>query len=605
MTLARRLARPLFLFLVLAGLLLTPAPGASALTPADCRTGFVTYAFTGGEQCYRVPDGVTRLSFEAAGGTGGAGLPASGMPGAPGGEGALITGELAVTPGQILVVVVGGNGQPGSEGSDAEGGYNGGGSHQQASEAPGSSGGGGGASDVRTVPCGSRCPGSDTSVESRLFVAGGGGGGGYDSASSGTVAGGAGGTPDGEDGQPLLSGGEGGTQTGPGGTGERGRGGSDLGGGGGGGVFGGGAGLPGPGGASFGGGGGGSSSGPAGTSYALDNTATPHVTISAPPTARTDPATNVQANSATLNGAVNPNGRPTSYSFQYGTSTAYGGSAKMPAVRGSATDGRAATTSSTPVGSGNALVAASANVTGLSPNTTYHFRVVARSPGGTAFGQDRTFRTDTTGSPQLEAVTDPATGTGCAVSTLRGRVDPNGTAARYRFDFRRVGSGTVRRSATRSAGSGDSPVAVQATVRDLRPATTYRFRVVAMNATQTVRGQARTLRTRACTITARTGPARDVHARRGTVTGTVNPRGAPARYRFQLGRTKRYGRSTRFRPAGSGDRTRRFAATFRRLRPGTLYHYRIVAVNSAGRVVGRDRTFRTPAAPRRTPRFTG
>lgn len=99
-------------------------------------------------------------------------------------------------------------------------------------------------------------------------------------------------------------------------------------------------------------------------------------TVAQPPSATTNAATSVAATSATLNGAVNPNGYGTSYYFQWGTTTAYG----------NATNG-------TPVGAGTANVAASANLTGLTANTTYHYRVVAQNTNGTTRGADQSFTT--------------------------------------------------------------------------------------------------------------------------------------------------------------------------------------------------------------------
>ena len=90
------------------------------------------------------------------------------------------------------------------------------------------------------------------------------------------------------------------------------------------------------------------------------------------PTAVTGAATGVTETSATLNGTATPDGRaPFTARFEYGTTTAYG---------------RTATVS----GSG----AVSAAITGLAPDTTYHYRLTASSPGGgTSRGQDRTFHT--------------------------------------------------------------------------------------------------------------------------------------------------------------------------------------------------------------------
>lgn len=98
------------------------------------------------------------------------------------------------------------------------------------------------------------------------------------------------------------------------------------------------------------------------------------------PTATTAPASNVTATAATLNGIVAPNKTPTTYYFQYGTSTAYG--------------------SQTPSASanGNASKAVSAGVSGLTASHTYHFRLVATSAGGTSQGADATFTTAASGA---------------------------------------------------------------------------------------------------------------------------------------------------------------------------------------------------------------
>jgi hypothetical protein len=89
------------------------------------------------------------------------------------------------------------------------------------------------------------------------------------------------------------------------------------------------------------------------------------------PTAVTGAATNVTDSAATLNGTVTPDRAPFTARFEYGTTTNYG---------------RTATATGT--------AAVTAALTGLAPDTTYHYRLVATSPGGgTGRGQDRTFRT--------------------------------------------------------------------------------------------------------------------------------------------------------------------------------------------------------------------
>ena len=93
------------------------------------------------------------------------------------------------------------------------------------------------------------------------------------------------------------------------------------------------------------------------------------------PVAITDPATLIASNSARLNGTVNPHGLSTTVHFQYGRTTSYG----------SRTPNQTKT--------GNNYQNVSANISGLSAGTAYHFRIVASNSGGTRYGSDRTFTT--------------------------------------------------------------------------------------------------------------------------------------------------------------------------------------------------------------------
>lgn len=96
------------------------------------------------------------------------------------------------------------------------------------------------------------------------------------------------------------------------------------------------------------------------------------------PTTTTLPVSNLAQTTARLNGNVNPRGQATTFSFQYGTTTAYGG-----------------TTASQSAGSGSAGVPVFADLSGLSPGALYHYRLVASNATGTRLGADQTFRAAT------------------------------------------------------------------------------------------------------------------------------------------------------------------------------------------------------------------
>jgi hypothetical protein len=102
--------------------------------------------------------------------------------------------------------------------------------------------------------------------------------------------------------------------------------------------------------------------------------------------ATTLPATGVTSTSATLNGSVDTGGQAAEWLFQYGTGSAHGQLTPIASV---------------PAGIGTVKV--SSPITNLSPNTTYHFRLVVFSGIGTpyytatAYGADLTFTTSPTG----------------------------------------------------------------------------------------------------------------------------------------------------------------------------------------------------------------
>ncbi|MCP4110235.1 MAG: hypothetical protein GY749_32725 [Desulfobacteraceae bacterium] len=127
-----------------------------------------------------------------------------------------------------------------------------------------------------------------------------------------------------------------------------------------------------------------------GTSYGIDMTFTTEGTTVSKPTVATGSASSVTSGSATLSGTVNPNGDSTTYHFEYGHSTSYGHS-----------------TTSTSAGSGTGSVSKSASITGLSASTTYHYRIVATSEGGTTYGSDRTFTTNS-GSSTTTGLVQPS-----------------------------------------------------------------------------------------------------------------------------------------------------------------------------------------------------
>jgi hypothetical protein len=95
-----------------------------------------------------------------------------------------------------------------------------------------------------------------------------------------------------------------------------------------------------------------------------------------PPAVTTQPATNITATSATLNGTVDGRGAPATYHFEYGRAATYGSSSGEQNVP-----------------SGASAVAVNQNVSELSCESAYHYRVVGTNAGGQTAGADRSFTT--------------------------------------------------------------------------------------------------------------------------------------------------------------------------------------------------------------------
>ena len=117
--------------------------------------------------------------------------------------------------------------------------------------------------------------------------------------------------------------------------------------------------------------------------YATNSTGTGYgmamsfTTLGQLPTPFTIPASNITSRNATLNGTVNGNYLSTIVTFEYGTTTNYGSTI---------------TATNSPV-AGNINTIVSADISGLTELTIYHFRAKARNSIGTSYGSDMTFTT--------------------------------------------------------------------------------------------------------------------------------------------------------------------------------------------------------------------
>jgi YVTN family beta-propeller protein len=305
-------------------------------------------------------------------------------------------------------------------------------------------------------------------------------------------------------------------------------------------------------------------------------------TTEAPPRAETESASSVGQRTASLSASVNPEGSEvTSCKFEYGTSTLSLSAPCTPKA----------------VGSGVSAVAASAQLKGLLPGTTYHFRISATTLSGTAKGAVAAFQTAQEFAPSV--VTEAATQLGQTTAALNATVNPNGgEVSACKFEY---GTGTLSEitpcSTTPSAVT--SSVAVSAEAKGLTPDATYSFRIVLTTRSGTSKGAELSFQTApAVPPSVATGSASEVKQRSATLNATVNPHGAEVTScKLEYGETPTEGPPSTWSSApcstnpGAGTTPVAVSARVTGLRPGGIYSFRILAKTAGGPSLGGEKGF--------------
>ena len=320
------------------------------------------------------------------------------------------------------------------------------------------------------------------------------------------------------------------------------------------------------------------SAGPTGTSNGTARRFTPHGVIGL----ATKAATEVAPRSAKLNATFLGNGDGTEYFFEYGLSRVYGSQTATEALAG-------------PTGA----TAVSAPLGALELETTYHYRVVAVNGTGTSIAEDRTF---TTPPAVAGVVTKAATEINQETITLNGEFLGAGLPTHYYFEYGPTKTyGLLSEAPPGSdAGSPTGPTPVSSEIADYKGYTTYHYRVVTVNDLGTTYGKDQIFETPdAAAPTIRGGSATDVAPTTATLSAEVNPGRWATSYAFEWGPDSDYGSQTSLESVLGGlkNEFQPITAAINRLAPGTIYHYRVVAINLTGTTNGPDLTFATPAAP--------
>jgi NHL repeat-containing protein len=186
------------------------------------------------------------------------------------------------------------------------------------------------------------------------------------------------------------------------------------------------------------------------------------------PSVTTGPFTNATESSVTLTGHIDPLGRGniTSCQFEWGFEKNYGHIA--PCTPDPSTSNFTEPTDVT------------TTLTGFSPGTTDHYRLVATNAlGATTKGEDRTFIT--TQPPAIDGLSSAhLTAT---TADLNAQVNPNGLETSYRFEYGTTisyGQAVPVPDGSLSASNADQPIGVH--LENLIPHEVYHYRLIATNA---------------------------------------------------------------------------------------------------------------------------
>lgn len=295
------------------------------------------------------------------------------------------------------------------------------------------------------------------------------------------------------------------------------------------------------------------------------------------PVAQAKSVSNITINSATLTGSVNPNLLSTAVSFEWGTSINYGNTILAPGSPAS----------------GSASSDFSADLTGLAPGTTYHFRVKAINGLGTTNSDDMQF---TTLGKAPSVTNQNADNITVNASTITGSVNPNHLSTTVTVEWGTSTSYGSIFSYTQNPLTGDTPVNITAELTGLSPGTTYHCRISATNALGTSRGNDLIFKTLGDLPSVQTVQSSNLQYTSATIKGSVNPNYFSTTISIEWGTTTGYGNIITASPGIlTGKDFVAVSADLTGLVQGTTYHFRITAANELGTTNSADLTFTTLA----------
>ncbi len=297
-----------------------------------------------------------------------------------------------------------------------------------------------------------------------------------------------------------------------------------------------------------------------------------------PPAAVTMGANGLSLTYATVYGAVNPSGAPTTCYFEWGEDPALAVFTQ---------------TTSFSVGSDTFYVPVSALLDDLSPSRTYYYRLVALSPEFTARGEIESF---TTPSFAPEAITIGADGIGPDYATIRGVVNSGGLRVTVWFEWGQSPDLAAPFETTHMEVAPTlSPIPLSFELKDMAVGESFYFRVVAQTSGGVGKGEIVPFSCLREAPDVTTRGVIDISYYYAYVQGTVNSKSLETECWFEYGETpdlEIYSESSHF-ACGFGSQPVQIEQELYNLDYKTTYYYRAVAQNVVGTSKGEIDYFTT------------
>jgi hypothetical protein len=231
----------------------------------------------------------------------------------------------------------------------------------------------------------------------------------------------------------------------------------------------------------------------------------------------------------------------------------------------------------------------SAELPGLTNESTYHYRLVAIDANGRSVGGEKTITPHRVTALMTEAA-DEITRT---AAELHGSYVGAGEADHWWFEWGTSPS-ALTSSSPEEAQTATGHTSVSTTAEGLIANKIYYFRVSAKNAASEVsHGEILQFKTLPAVQGVETKPATEVKPHTAKLNASLVGDGTEIEYFYEWGTTEHYGQTTPVKKTSASGPTSLEPGALAGLALETTYHYRVVASDSLGTTRGQDLTFRT------------